>query len=63
MTSPPTRGLPPRIAIPILVIVAVVFLSLMAYFLRIGFGVTGSPFGADANAPGAAQSQGPRSTK
>jgi hypothetical protein len=43
-------GLPLRIAGPILVAFAVVFLGIMGYFLRIGFGTTGSAFG-----PGVAQ--------
>jgi thioredoxin-like negative regulator of GroEL len=38
-------GLPPRIAVPILVVFAVVFLGVMGYLLRIGFGTTGSAFG------------------
>jgi len=38
-------GLPPRIAIPILAVFAVLFLGVMGYFLRIGFGTTGAAFG------------------
>ena len=38
-------GLPARIAIPILVIFAVVFLGILGWFLRIGLGTTGSAFG------------------
>jgi len=38
-------GLPARIAIPILVGFAVVFLGILGWFLRIGFGTTGSAFG------------------
>ena len=38
-------GLPARIAIPILVLFAVVFLGILGWFLRIGFGTTGSAFG------------------
>jgi Tetratricopeptide repeat len=38
-------GLPPRIAVPILVVFAVLFLGVMGYLLRIGFGTTGSAFG------------------
>jgi lipoprotein NlpI len=38
-------GLPPRIAIPILAVFAVVFLGILGWFLRIGFGTTGSAFG------------------
>lgn len=38
-------GLPPRIAVPVLAVFAVLFLGVMAYFLRIGFGTTGAAFG------------------
>ena len=38
-------GLPPRIAIPILAVFAVIFLGVLGWFLRIGFGTTGSAFG------------------
>lgn len=38
-------GLPARIAIPILAVFAVVFLGILGWFLRIGFGTTGSAFG------------------
>ena len=38
-------GLPARIAVPILVVFAVVFLGILGWFLRIGFGTTGSAFG------------------
>ena len=38
-------GLPRRIAIPILVLFAVVFLGAMGLLLRAGFGTTGSAFG------------------
>lgn len=38
-------GLPARIAIPILAVFAVLFLGILGYFLRIGFGTTGSAFG------------------
>lgn len=55
------RGLPPRIYLPILVVVGVLFLATMAYLLRIGFGVTGSAFGTSVATP--IPSQGPRSTK
>ena len=48
VTSPPQRGLPPRIYLPVLAVVAIAFLAVMFFFLRIGFGVTGSAFGAAA---------------
>ena len=38
-------GLPPRIAIPILLVFAALFLTVTGYFLRAGFGATGSAFG------------------
>ena len=61
MNPPPERGLPPRIYIPILAVIAVIFLGIMAYLLSIGFRVTGSPFGGSVTTP--IPSQGPRSTK
>jgi tetratricopeptide (TPR) repeat protein len=38
-------GLPPRIALPILAVFGVLFLGIMGYFLKTGFGTTGSAFG------------------
>lgn len=38
-------GLPARIAYPILAVFAVVFLGILGWFLRIGFGTTGAAFG------------------
>ena len=61
MKAPTERGLPPRIYIPILLVIAVIFLGIMSYFLSIGFRVTGSPFGGSVNTP--LPTQGPRSTK
>jgi len=46
-------GLPARIAIPILAVFAVIFLGVLGWFLRIGFGTTGSAFG-----PGTVAEQG-----
>ncbi len=43
-------GLPPKIVIPIVTVFAVVFLGIMGYFLRIGFGTTGAAFGPTAQA-------------
>ena len=43
-------GLPPRIAIPILAVFAVLFLGVLGWFLRIGFGTTGSAFGPGTTA-------------
>lgn len=47
------RGLPPRIYLPIVAAIAIVFLALMGYLLAQGFGVTGSVFGKAAK-PGTA---------
>jgi len=52
----PAHGLPPRIYLPIVIAIAVVFLSVMAYLLRIGFGVTGTALGPFAQAVGTAPS-------
>lgn len=41
-------GLPPKIVVPIVTVFAVVFLGIMAYFLRIGFATTGAAFGPQA---------------
>ncbi|HZX67465.1 MAG TPA: tetratricopeptide repeat protein [Candidatus Elarobacter sp.] len=38
-------GLPARIAIPVFVVFAIAFLGILAWFLRVGFGTTGSAFG------------------
>lgn len=46
-------GLPPRLALPILVVFAVLFLGLMGWFLHQGYGTTGSAFG-----PGVVAEQG-----
>ena len=43
------RGLPPRLYIPIVAVIAVLFLGIMGYLVVIGFGVTGSVFGKSAN--------------
>jgi cytochrome c-type biogenesis protein CcmH/NrfG len=48
VSVPPSRGLPPRIYVPILAIVAIAFLATMAYLVAVGFGVTGSVFGTAA---------------
>ncbi len=42
-------GLPPKVVIPIVTVFAVVFLGIMGYFLRIGFGTTGAAFGPQAS--------------
>ncbi|MBD5634902.1 MAG: hypothetical protein IAI49_10525, partial [Candidatus Eremiobacteraeota bacterium] len=48
MTGGPSRGLPPRIYLPILVVATLAFLGIVGYFLKIGLGVTGSALGPTA---------------
>ncbi|HTX57173.1 MAG TPA: tetratricopeptide repeat protein [Candidatus Acidoferrales bacterium] len=50
MAEPSERGLPPRIYLPIVIVVAALFLGVMAYLIVVGFGVTGSVFGKTGNA-------------
>jgi cytochrome c-type biogenesis protein CcmH/NrfG len=52
----PARGLPPRIYLPVLAVVFIVFLGVMTYLVGEGFGVTGSVFGKAAK-PGSALEQ------
>lgn len=42
MSTTPARGLPPRIYLPVVIAIAVIFLAVVGYFLRIGFGMSGS---------------------
>jgi tetratricopeptide (TPR) repeat protein len=55
------RGLPPRIYLPIVGILAIAFLGIMGYLVAQGFGVTGSVFGK-SSAGGATAAQGSSST-
>ncbi len=55
MNAPPARGLPPRLAIPIIAVVAIVFLGIMTYFLRIGLGNSGTALGAGPHEQGDAR--------
>jgi hypothetical protein len=45
VTGGPSRGLPPRIYLPILVVTTLAFLGIIGYFLKTGLGVTGSALG------------------
>jgi len=45
VTRGPSRGLPPRIYLPILAVTMLVFLGIVGYFLRIGLSTTGSALG------------------
>ncbi len=51
MNVSPSRGLPPRTYLPILLGIAIVFLGLMAYLVRLGFGTSGSVFGSSNGTP------------
>ncbi|HEY6450699.1 MAG TPA: tetratricopeptide repeat protein [Candidatus Cybelea sp.] len=57
MSEYESSGLPPRIYIPIVTLVAAIFLCTMAYLVAIGFGVTGSVFGKAAQPVRAATAQ------
>ncbi len=48
VSTPPARGLPPRLAYPILAVIAVLFLGIMGYFLKVGFGTAGAALGTEA---------------
>lgn len=50
MTQPPQRGLPPRIYLPIVVVIAAIFLGIIGWLVKIGFGTGGSVFGAGTGA-------------
>ena len=52
MPSDASGGLPPRIYLPIVVVIAAIFLCTMAYLVADGFGVTGSVFGKARNRAG-----------
>jgi cytochrome c-type biogenesis protein CcmH/NrfG len=54
----PSSGLPLRIYLPIVVVLAGAFLALMAYLIADGFGVTGSVFGGSSKNGAATSSQG-----
>ncbi len=57
MSEYESSGLPPRIYVPIVTLVAAIFLCTMAYLVAIGFGVTGSVFGKAAQPARAATAQ------
>ena len=54
MIAAPKRGLPPRIYLPIVVVIAVIFLGAIWWLLRAGFATGGSVFGSGTGASGAA---------
>ncbi|HVA27240.1 MAG TPA: tetratricopeptide repeat protein [Candidatus Baltobacteraceae bacterium] len=47
------RGLPARIYIPIVAVIAALFLGVMIYLVNLGYGVTGSVLGKSASAANA----------
>ncbi|HKE37904.1 MAG TPA: tetratricopeptide repeat protein [Candidatus Baltobacteraceae bacterium] len=63
MPSQPARGLPPRIALPIIAVLSLLFLGIMAYLVAQGFGVTGSVFGKAAKPGAVAGAQRPQGSQ
>ena len=62
MAHVPQRGLPPRVYIPIMLVLAAVFLAAMGYLVRQGFATGGSVFGSGTGASShAAATPGPPS--
>ena len=59
MPKPLNRGLPARSYLPILALFAVVFLGLLGYLVRLGFGTSGSLFGNATGTPGPAAAAAP----
>jgi len=61
----PKRGLPPRIYLPIVIVIAVFFLGAIGWLLKQGFATGGSVFGTGtgvgAQAPAASETAGPPS--
>lgn len=55
-----SQGLPPRIYVPIVLVIGAIFLGIMGYLVADGFGVTGSVFGraAGGHAAGTTAAQG-----
>lgn len=59
MQTPRSSGLPPRLYLPILIVIAVLLFGAIGYFVAVGYGVTGSVFGSGkAQAPMAGQGGG-----
>ncbi|MDP9110652.1 MAG: tetratricopeptide repeat protein [Candidatus Eremiobacteraeota bacterium] len=55
MTTPPSRGLPPRVYLPIVAVLGGAFILVMLYLIAAGAGVTGSVFGKSAGTTGSSQ--------
>jgi tetratricopeptide (TPR) repeat protein len=54
----PKRGLPPRIYLPVVIVIAAVFLGLIGYLVKLGFATGGSVFGTGTGASGQAGATG-----
>ncbi len=50
-------GLPPRIALPVFAVIAVVFIAIMGYLVKLGFGGYGTALGGGAAEQGDARIQ------
>ncbi len=65
MIAAPKRGLPPRIYLPIVIVIGVLFLGAVGWLLKQGFATGGSVFGTGtgvaAQAPAANETAGPPS--
>lgn len=61
MSSPPQRGLPPRIYLPIVIVTGGIFVAAVAWLVHLGFATGGSVFGNGTGAapPTAAAVAGP----
>lgn len=57
MNTGPARGLPPRIYLPIVAVMSLIFLGIMGYLIAQGFGVSGSVFGKGGKQESAVRSQ------
>ncbi len=58
MIDAPERGLPPRIYLPIVIVIAAIFLGVIGYLLKLGFSTGGSVFGTGTGASSQAGTAG-----
>ncbi|HET9392386.1 MAG TPA: tetratricopeptide repeat protein [Candidatus Rubrimentiphilum sp.] len=58
MVDTPKRGLPPRVYVPIVIVVGALFLGIIGYLVKIGFSTGGSVFGTGTGANRQASASG-----
>ena len=58
MIDAPKRGLPPRVYLPVVVVIAAVFLGIIGYLVKLGFATGGSVFGTGTGASSQASARG-----